>query len=233
MRVTEETLEQEIAAILGSIFGGDIITQAKSDPRKKPDIVITIEGFKIVLELEIGGSIKFIEAVIQGHEYAQSLNANGTIALIYPESSRRTISNRQDVIDIVENTPVSALVLSPFLNRHFSGVTLREFADKVLSAFKSKVTTVDVGLVTNVLRDAVELLSLQLRRQHLVNRPALDIVINRFELFQVLSGDTKSKDASMERDLNAVACDLAAYVLVNQILLYHLLTKPLGLPKLT
>lgn len=232
MRVTEETLEQEIATILGVIFGGDIITQAKSGG-KKPDIVIKIEDYKIVLELKIGGSIKFIEAVTQGFDYAQSLDANGIIALIYPDSARRTVSNRQDVQDIVENTPVSALVISPFLNRHFPSVTLREFADKLYSAFKSKVTTVDVGLVTNVLRDAVELLSLQLRRQHLVSRPALDIVINRFELFQVLSSESKSKDTSMARDLNAVACDLAAYVLVNQILLYHLLTKPLGLPPLT
>lgn len=232
MRVTEETLEQEVAAIFGEIFGGDIVTQVRTSGRRKPDIVMRFAEHQFVLELELGGQRKFIEAITQGYAYAQSLDAEGIIVLVYPESARRTIAGRSDVRDIVEQTHVSALVLSPFLTRHFSEVYLRDFAEKLKATVTTKETAVDVGLVTNVLREAVELLSLQLRRAQQVSKPALDVVINRFELFQALSLEEKTKDKAMARDLNAVACDLAAYVLVNQILLYHLLTKPLALPML-
>lgn len=229
MKITEETLEQEVAAIFGEIFGGDIVTQAKASARQKPDIVINFGENRFVLELELGGQKKFLEAIVQGYSYAESLNANGIIVLVYPETARRIISNREDVRDIVESSPISALVLSPFLTRHFSDIYIRDFAEKIKKAVTTKETAIDVGLVTNVLREAVELISLQLRRQQKVSRPALDVVISRFDLFQALSLEEKVKDKAMARDLSAVACDLAAYVLVNQILLYHLLTSPLDL----
>lgn len=54
-------------------------------------------------------------------------------------------------------------------------------------------------------------------------------MINQFDLFQALSTPDKRPSSDIERDLDAAACDLAAYILVNQLLLYHLLHRSLNL----
>ena len=228
MRVTEGTLEQEVAPRLAQALGAQVVTQTTTGNRR-PDVILELPGSRYVVELEVGGERKLLEAISQAYEYQLRVNADGIIALVYPESSRRTVENQDDVVDIVLNTSVDALVLSPLLTQRFSGIRLEAFGGRLRDAFRTKETRVDVNLVTRVMREAVQTLSLKLKRSHAVARPALDVVISRFELFQALGAGQVAGQGELGRDLTAVACDLTAYVLVNQLLLYHLLQQSLRL----
>lgn len=231
MKVTEPTLEQEVASYLAVELGAQIITQA-STRRKQPDIILILNGCRFVLELKIGGERELIQAVSQAYEYMLLVDADGLIGLVYPGNTRKTVENQEDVQDIVLNTPISALVLSPTHARNYSSLTLGEFTEKSRAFLFERMPSIDIGLVTKVMREAVETLSLRIRRHHKVYKPVLDTVINKFELFQALSSPERAQSAEIERDLDATACDLAAYILVNQMLLYHLLHKSLNLPPL-
>ncbi|MBI5714933.1 MAG: N-6 DNA methylase [Chloroflexi bacterium] len=231
MKITELTLEKEIVRLLEKWLNCTSVTQA-SVGGKRPDVLLDIAERRFVIELEVGGSRKMLEAVTQAFGYAQQIQVEGMIGLVYPESARRTIDDQKDILDVVQNTPIDILVIAKTFSQHFTNITLKEFARKFSELLKTKQPKADARLVTRVLREAVETLSLKLRRRQGVPQPALDVVISHFELFEALSVETKSQKGKMKRDLSVVACDLAAYVLVNQLLLYHLLSRTLNLPPL-
>ncbi len=232
MRVTEETLEQEIAPLLAEWLGGEHLTQTYAEGQK-PDVIIIVDKRRLVFELEIDGRSKLLEGVIQANSHKEKVKADGVIALAYPGDARREIVSRQDVIDIATGLPITAIVLTPFLNKRFADINLRELAEGIRDFLPQPTPTVDLGLVTGVLREAVLTISMKLRYQHDVAQPALDAVINQFELFQVLSaGEDGAQNEERQRDLMITVCDLVGYVLVNQLLLYHLLAPVLDEPTL-
>ena len=231
MKITEPTLEKEIVRLLEKWLNCTSVTQA-SVGGKRPDVLLDIAERRFVIELEVGGSRKILEAVTQAFGYTQQIQVEGMIGLVYPESARRTIDDQEDILDVVQNTPIDILVIAKTFSQHFTNITLKEFARKFSELLKAKQPRADARLVTRVLREAVETLSLKLRRRQGVPQPALDVVISHFELFDALSVEAKSQKGKMKRDLSIVACDLAAYVLVNQLLLYHLLSRTLNLPPL-
>jgi len=232
VRVTEETLEQEIAPLLAEWLGGEHLTQTYAEGQK-PDVIIIVDKRRLVFELEIDGRSKLLEGVIQANSHKEKVKADGVIALAYPGDARREIVSRQDVIDIATGLPITAIVLTPFLNKRFADIKLRELAEGIRDFLPQPTPTVDLGLVTGVLREAVLTISMKLRYQHDVAQPALDAVINQFELFQVLSaGEDGAQNEERQRDLMITVCDLVGYVLVNQLLLYHLLAPVLDEPTL-
>lgn len=233
MRVTEETLEQEIAPLLAKWLGGEHLTQTYTEG-EKPDVIIIVNKRRLVFELEIDGRSKLLEGVIQANSHKEKLKADGVIAFAYPGEARRGIVSRQDVIDIATGLPITAIVLTPFLNKRFADIKLRELAEAIRGFLPQPTPAVDLSLVTDVLREAVLTLSMRLRYQHDIAQPALDAVVDQFELFQVLSaGEDGARTEERQRELMIAACDLAAYVLVNQLLLYHLLAPLLGEPTLS
>jgi hypothetical protein len=115
---------------------------------------------------------------------------------------------------------------------------LPELAERISDALeiyrRQRVATISPELVVSALRDCVQLLSLELRQNRGLADPILETVVGSFDLFRILAegeGEVlKGKD--LENQLQLAALDLAAYVLVNQLLLYRLLEMPIGLPPL-
>jgi tRNA1(Val) A37 N6-methylase TrmN6 len=233
VKLTEATLEQELAPLLGEKLSVDFVTQAsvsasgvnRKAGRRQFDTLLIFPDCRVVLEAEVGER-NLLGGVVQAADYQEALSAQGSLVIAYPETVRRTVETRQDVIDIVANTRFSALVLTPFLRQHFRGILLEELCARVNRA-RSEPEPTDLNLVVNVLREAVESLVLKLRRGRGIPKPALERVISQFELFSELAGD----GGKVEREeIEAIACDLVGYIVVNQILLYFLLKQTLSLP---
>ncbi|MBI3192979.1 MAG: SAM-dependent DNA methyltransferase, partial [Ignavibacteriae bacterium] len=235
MRATEQSLEQELAQLLGNRLGASIITQTsysatrkklqKGKDRKQIDVMLKFPDYKIVLEVEVGQK-NLLTGVAQAVGYEKDLEADGSITIAYPETVRREVETQQDILDLVIHTNFSALVLTPFLRQSFRSVNLDDFCQFILRARVAPEPT-DLNLVVSVLRESVDGLVLKLRRGRGIPRPALEKVVNQFELFSKLAGTDSVTQSEM---LESIACDLIAYISVNQILLYFLLKKTLGLP---
>jgi tRNA1(Val) A37 N6-methylase TrmN6 len=228
MRATEPTLKQELAPILAERIGATFVveTSHRAGGGGQPDTILTFRDCRLVLELEVGES-QLLTGVAQADRYVRDLSADGSITIAYPNSVRCEVETRQDVADLVTSTNFAALVLTPFLRQHFRSITFDEFCNRFRQA-RSEPQPTDLDLVVSVLRQAVESLSLKLRRGRAVQRPALERVVSQFELFSTLAADGEEADPEA---LEIAASDLAAYVVVNQILLYFLLRDFLELPE--
>ena len=232
MKLTEETLEQELSIILKRELNADIISQPR-EGKSKPDLILQFNDMRIVLELKVGRDSRMIQAVAQNYGYFTKLEMDGMLTVLFPDSVRRAITLSTDVLDIINNTNMSSIYLAPKQSKYFESTSIYSLIDWLKFSAKPKVVEVDLNLLTRVLTDAVEVISLELKRSKGIKNPALENVINRFELFSALSSQDEADDSTKKNDVTSVACDIASYVFVNQVLLYSLLSKPLNLPILS
>lgn len=236
--VTEETLEQEVANFLAEQLSARIISQGSLRyPRKQFDLLLRLNDEQIVLEMEIGeGWRKIVEGVVQASEYKERLNADGIIAIVYPSDVRRLVVSQEQVRQLALKTQTQALILTTFLNAHYPAVRLPELAERISKAWtkyqQQKVATISPELVVSALRDCVQLLSAELRQNKGLADPIVETVVGSFDLFRILAEVEQQQVKQPEQQLQLAALDLAAYVLVNQLLLYRLLEMSIGLPPL-
>ena len=238
--VTEEMLEREVAEFLAKRLNANVIEQGSlRRPRRQFDILLQLDGERVVVEMEIGeGWRKIVEGIVQANDYKERLKADGIITVVYPTQVRKTVETQEQVQRLAFNTPMQALILTPFFNAHFPAIKLPELAERISDALeiyrRQRVAIISPELVVSALRDCVQLLSLELRQNMGLADPILETVVGSFDLFRILAegeGEVlKGKD--LEHQLQLAALDLAAYVLVNQLLLYRLLEMPIGLPPL-
>lgn len=229
IKVTEEALEQEVASIIANQLGCQVITQG-GVKKGQFDILLLINNLKFVLELEIGkGFPKFAEGIVQANGYKEGLNADGIIILMYPEQVRKNVASQQDIIDIALGFNPQALVLSPILNDSYREIGILALAKIIKTQIAKAEITVSPTLVVNALRDCVQSISLLLRKKIGIQRPSVEPVVGSFDLFKILAGEDEKIDKKKERELQLATCDLTSYVLINQLLLYQLLSTPLKL----
>lgn len=236
--VTEEMLEQEVANFLAEKLGGSILTQGSlRRPRRQFDLLLHLNGERFVVEMEIGeGWRKVVEGIVQANEYRERLNADGIIVIVYPPHIRRTVGSLEQVKQMVLTMLTQALLLTTFLNAHFTNIKLPELADRISEAWmkyqQQKVATLSPDLVISALRECVQLLSAELRQNRGLADPIVKTVVGSFELFRILAEGGLQLSKQTEQKLQMAALDLAAYILVNQLLLYRLLEMAIGLPPL-
>lgn len=238
--VTEEMLEGEVANFLAAKLNASVLKQGSlRHPHRQFDLLLQLNGERFVIEMEIGeGWRKIVEGIVQASEYKERLEANGIIALVYPSDVRKAVASQEQVQQLALKTPVQVLILTTFLNAHFAAIKLPELAERLNEAWKKyqqqKVATISPELVVSALRDCVQLLSAELRQNRGLADPVVESVVGSFELFRILAeGEGELQQSKqLEQRLQSAALDLAAYVLVNQLLLYRLLEMEIGLPPL-
>jgi len=228
-KITEPTLEQEVAAYFAKNLGGKVATQGSPEGGGGFDVLVVLPKTSLVIELEIGTKRKLVEGIIQANDYKERLGAGGIIALVYPEHIRKRVTTN-DVKELSLGVPVNGLILSPFLNKAFDEVTVPQILDVLRENIGRVKPVVAVDLVVRTLRQCVEMLSYRLKQEKGVIAPALQTVVQSFDLFKVLAEIDQVKNSEK---LRIISSDLAAYVLVNQMLLYHILSHALKLPSIT
>ncbi|MFH1032306.1 MAG: N-6 DNA methylase [Chloroflexota bacterium] len=226
--VAERTLSPEVSKLLQSFLGCQIASEGILADRKQFDFFIILEDYRIVVELKIGFE-KLNTAIVQAEEYREQLKADGIIAIAYPEEARQTVTRPEDVIDIAQRLRPTVTILTPFLKNHYSKISLAELAANLKESLAKPTIAPSVDLVVQALRQSVQGISLEIRRTAGMDSPVIKQTVGSLALFEILSEEDGSKEK--EEAVKSAVADLAAYVLVNQLLLYHILNKALDLKK--
>gem|GEM_PF-452571 len=215
-RITERSLYEPIISHLRTIgFSG--VQEIEVVGYKYPDIVFWENSTKFVLQIKIGFE-KLIDGIVAAREHASSLETDNVIACSYPPEARSPLIQEIDTIAL--DTPTVSLILTDYWSDKFDEkkITVRQLLNELATKVKRKETYYSMELVIDTLREAITTISHLLRRHALRNGSIIDTVVGRFDLFLALgeSGDTT------KQDMQNAAIDLSSYILVNQILFYHL-----------
>lgn len=231
--VAEPTLSPEVANLLEGFLGCKIAREGILQDRKQFDFFLVLDGSKIIVELKVGGLQKLPYAIAQAEGYKESVGADGIVAIVYPEEARRKVTKPEDVRDIALMTRPTVMVLCPFLKDYYPQTSLAELAKNIKDSLAKPKLAPSVDLVVQTLRQSVQGIALEVKRGIGIDHPVIKQTVGSLILFDILSEEGKegvSKKVSEEATKSVVA-DLAAYILVNQILLHHILAGTLSLPR--
>jgi len=199
-----------------------------------PDLEIFINDDKIITEVKIDSSIRLIEAIIEAHEKKRIAGAEGFIAILLPrdvkEIDPKLLSEIAPKIEIAQ-----AIVLLPWLSDRWERITFYEFAKRLRESYenylktRSSITSFDV--IINVAREVINDLALTLRRFLLGRLEILNMalqIIGRFDIYKAMLEEFNVS----EEEMKAWIADIMAYIFINQLLFYHIVSKKLNLEPL-
>ncbi|MEM3356554.1 MAG: N-6 DNA methylase [Candidatus Bathyarchaeia archaeon] len=187
--------------------------------RLVPDLVLH-DGASYVVETKLGAEIKLLDAMVQLYDYSKHISeAKGAFAVLFPEELRRPWPS--DVIVSIardSKTQISAIGIFKDLrpSQPFKG-SLYEVADWIAGhVLKPLVVEADTGFAIRVLREAVDYIGASVRQ--LQSRELEDIFGGKSVFENVLQYEEGRYPLEEMRRA-------AAYLLVNQLLFYHVLTR--------
>ena len=229
-RVTERTLYPFIGKVFEE-FGWRCFSEAGSDERF-PDLIFEGDGAKVVSEVKIDSEIQLTKAIIDADQKARRPGTRNTVALLFPSCVRDI-----PLSELERNYPrlkISALVLTDWFAER-KELVLKDLAEALTTSFKdwleTKKTRVSYDLVVDVARDSIREIAGYLR-QSLSQKPVLDsamAVVGRFDIYKNLLEDFSGVK---EDEARLYIADITAYILVNQLLFYHIISEKLGYERL-
>lgn len=231
-QVAERTLSPEVANLLEGFLGCKIAREGILADRKQFDFFLILDSSKIVVELEIGGFQKLPVAIAQADDYKEKIGADGIIAIVYPDEARKTVTKPEDVRDIALGLRPTVMVLCPFLKEYYPQTSLAELAKNLKESIAKPTLAPSLTLVVNALRQSVQGIALEIKRSVGIDSPIIKETVGSLVLFDILSQEGKETGEKVSQEaIKGVVADLAAYILVNQLLLHRILSKTLTLPK--
>lgn len=230
-KIAEPTLGPEIANLLESLLGCKIAREGILPGRKQFDFFLILDHSRIIAELEIGGLQKLPIAIVQADEYRQQVDADGVIAIIYPEEARKEVTKPEDVRDIATALHPAVMILCPFLKQYYPQISLPELAKNLKYSLSKPSLAPSVDLVVQTLRQSVQGVALEIKRSAGIESPVIQETVGSLALFQILCQEEDTKGFN-EEAIKGLVADLAAYILVNQLLLHHILSQHLSFSKL-
>jgi len=218
--ITERSLYQPLSVCLSRLGFASI--QEVNLGGQFLDIEFWFQSEKFILEVKIGKwETKLLEGVVQAKGYAERANTENIIVLAYPPEIRRPIFPEM-LETIALKSQLDAFVLTHYWKEAFietKRVTATSLLTQLAERVQRKETVVSLDLVIKTVSDGITLLAEHLRALgHVEVERLVNTVVGRFDLFLAL-GQTTGVD---EEELKLAAIDLSAYLLVNQILFYHI-----------
>jgi len=228
--VAERALSPEVSKLFEGFLGCKIASEGILPERRQFDFFLILDDSRIVIELKIGFD-KLNSAIVQAEEYKEQLKADGIIAIAYPKQAKQTVTRPEDVRDIALGLHPTVTVLTPFLKHHYPQISLAELSKNLIDSLAKPTAAPSVDLVVQALRQSVQGLSLEIRRTAGIDSPIIRQTVGSLALFEILSQEDREPRKKREETVKGVVADLAAYILVNQILLYQILNKALELKR--
>jgi 16S rRNA G966 N2-methylase RsmD len=229
-RITERTLYEYIEKVFDK-YGWRCFSET-SLGEQFPDLIIEGDGTKVISEVKIDSEIQLTKAIIDADQKARKLGTRNAVALLFPSYIRE-----MPLSELERNYArlrVSALVLTDWLAER-KELALEDLADAFTTSFKdwveTKKTRVSYDLVVDVARDSIREIAGYLR-QSLSQKPVLDsamAVVGRFDIYKSLLEDFSGVK---EDEARLYIADITSYILVNQLLFYHIISERLGYDKL-
>ena len=184
-----------------------------------PDLVLK-DGAQYVVETKLGPETKLLDAMVQLYDYSKNVTtAKGAFAVLFPEELRKPWPS-DVIVSIAKNakTQLSAIGIFKDLrpSQPFKG-SLFEVADWIAGhVLKPLVVEADTGFAIRILRDAVDYITASVKQ--LQSRELEDIFGGKSVFENVLQYEEGRYP--LEEMRRAVA-----YLLINQLLFYHVLTR--------
>lgn len=219
MRVTERTLYRPIMNHLRRLSCSSVDEVSSNG---YPDIVFTKDKVGVVLQVKIG-EINLLDGVAEVERHARELGYENKVVIAYPESVRREIEQPdQDLIEqLALDEVVKAISLTEFLTDRIEG-SGAEVLERIVNSIDVGEAEYHPETAVQTLREGIERLVMAIRYSSEDYHPILNAVTGHFELFTALGQEAADVD---EDQLNTAGLDLAAYILINQMLFYRMYSR--------
>jgi tRNA1(Val) A37 N6-methylase TrmN6 len=224
-KITERTLYPPINKFLGEL-GFQSVSEIKFKTGQL-DILAKIDDETFIIEIKIGDkSKKLIEGLSQAMRYSKEYNTHNIIVLNYPPEIRTAFIN--DLEELALNTLVNTAVFTDYLNYH-KDIAVSDLLALLKSKIVSETSEISLNTVIKIISESIQEINSTLKKiseedmENLIN-----LITGKFDLFMALS-ELKKKD-----EVKDMAINIVGYLIVNQILFYHVYSKKSGLiPELT
>ena len=184
-----------------------------------PDLVLK-DGAQYVVETKLGAETKLLDAMVRLYDYSKYVTeAKGAFAVLFPQELRQPWSH--DVILNIAMNPKTEYVVTAIFkdlrpSQRFAG-NLSEIADWMAGhVLRAPVVEADTGFAIRVLRDAVSYITASVRQ--LRDKELEDIFGGKTVFENILQYEEGRYPLEEMRQA-------ATYLLVNQLLFYHVLSR--------
>ena len=215
-QIQESTLYPEIIQYLRN-EGFNAIGETKFKDGQRPDIIFEYEGTRFIIEVKLDENYVALDAVVQVSGYAQALETDNFIVLIFPKSLKEKSITSVNITEIVLKTPIFASLFTNIWRTKIYEITLINLISEFKNKLIKKEITIDFNSVIDDVNKYVSDLTSALQN---INQQALAIeIVDKLDLFAAI-GDFKDKESAYKQVIN-----LASFLFFNQILFYHIFHK--------
>ena len=217
-RITERSLYTPLNNYLKEL-GFNSASEIKCR-RGQLDILATKEDERYIIEVKIGDAKEnIIQSLSQALRYAKDNDTGNVIVINYPESIREEDVEYLDEVALmsVTNTFSSTEYLTEARD-----VSPKQLFDELnaLHLSKRKTDIVDINLVIKAISHSINNINNLIKQLNKKDTERLmKLITGKLYLFMALS-ELKKKDT-----IENMALTLISYLLVNQILFYHIFSK--------
>ena len=224
-RITERSLYKPISNIL-SRHGARSVNEVRIvETDEQPDLVAEFDGQKFVIEVKINREAKLLEDIPRAWLKSSKINAQGFVSMLFPSNIKEI---HPDILDSVapKLEITTAIVALPWTTGSQKKIRLEDFAKRLEDSYrvyvKTKAPLISYDDIVDAAREAVVEIASTIR-QKLVSQYVSDAmaIVGRFDIYQAELRDLGVK----EEETKAWIADIAAYLVVNQLLFYHILSQ--------
>ena len=239
IKVTEKSFYPFIIDLLKSLSSNDVkvhgVSEVSIPGRTFPDIMMEIDGHRVVIQVKIGAPERLIEDIVKSYSPVRSLKAD-LIGILFPEEVRQIPPGELEKV-YPQLTVTRGLILTPWQSQDVENITLYNLFNSIIRAYAEYKRTltpiVDYLTVAKIARETVEELAVTFRRYTGVERyrDAVSAIVGRFDYYRAMLEDFLSED-----EMRIYTADIAAYLLTLQLLFLHIISKRIyktdALPKI-
>jgi len=217
-KITERTLYAPIIEFLKEL-GFEGAVQETEVSGLYPDVTFWRGDDRFILQVKIGEETKLVEGMSDSYEHGRRSGISNLIVLVYPSEVRRPLIT--DINKIALDTKIICLLLTKYWAKKVQLTARQVFAELKTRIDAREVAPPSIDVVVDALSSAVSAFAETLRSlSQLDLKHAIDFVVGRFDMFMALA---ESKEG--EETLRTASLDMLSYLLVNQILFYHVYSK--------
>ena len=220
-KVTERSLYPPLYGYLEEL-GFDSASEIKNE-KGQLDILACKEKEKYIIEIKIGDpQEKILQGLTQALNYAKDYNTNNVIVINYPESIRK---EQVRDLDTKALTTITNTFSSTYYMTEAKDTTPKELFDELnrLILLKRKADLVDVNLVIKAISEAINSINSTFKKLNETDiNKLMNLITGKLDLFMALS------ELKKEEEVQDMVLNLISYLLVNQMLFYHVFSKKSG-----
>lgn len=211
--ITERSLYSPINGYLKKL--GFISLNEIKNSKGQLDILALYNDQKYIIEIKIGNpNKKLLEGFGQALRYSKEFNTNNIIVINYPTTVRN--APILDIENIALNTKINSLIYTENITDSIN-ITLHELFNLLKRSIESEKEKYDLQTVINILSKSIYQINYTLQKlsKEDINN-LIKLITRKFDLFLALS------ELNNKNEINKMALDLVSYLLINQMLFYHI-----------